>query len=151
MLRKSCCAYVVMVLLGLLVPVTVRADDIRTPSGDGGSPGAPGKKGVIADAGKLEDFKGKKLDLKEKGEATFTLSFPGDKDVFIHVTSEKKSDVNLFVYDAAKKEVAKDDSPGPECTVAFKLKSPQKLTLVVRNLGPGANSSMVQAGMGKAH
>jgi hypothetical protein len=158
MLGKSWCVYVAVALFGLLAPATVRADDNKDNLKDE-KPQAPGpqkavgdaaKKVAIPDEGKLDAFKGKKLDVKEKGEATFTLSFPGDQDVFIHVTSEKKSDINLYVYDAAKKEIVKDDSPGPECKVAFKLKSPQKLTVVVRNKGPGDNSSTVTAGISKA-
>ena len=57
-----------------------------------------------ADEGKVEDFKGKAFDLKEKGKAAITLAFPAGKEVFVTVRSEKKTDVNLFIYDAAKQQ-----------------------------------------------
>src|SRR5262245_10743003 len=68
-----------------------------------------------SDEGKVEDFKEKKFDLKEKGLAGILLTMPAGKKFAVSVRSEKKTDINLFVYDAAKKLVAKDDSPGPEC------------------------------------
>ena len=101
------------------------------------------------DEGKAEAFKGKTFDLKEKGEAAITLTFPGGKRAVVTVKSEKKSDVNLFVYDAAKKLLVKDDSPGPDCEVKFTPMADVKLTLVVRNLGPGANSSTLKVNVGK--
>jgi hypothetical protein len=145
------CALVAMVL----AVVAVRADDIPgvpkdgTAKSSGGEKAAPGgpaaKTAAIADEGKLEAFKGKKLALKEKGEASFTLSVPAGKEVTVTVASEKKSDVNLFVYDAAKKEIAKDVSPGPDCKITFTPKEAGKITVLVRNLGPGENSSTVKA------
>jgi hypothetical protein len=72
-----------------------------------------------ADDGKAEDFNGKTFDLKEKGKAAVTLTFPAGKEASVTVRSEKKTDVHLFVYDAAGKEVAKDDSPGPSCDLKF--------------------------------
>jgi len=101
------------------------------------------------DEGKAEAFKGKTFDLKEKGEAAITLTFPGGKRAVVTVKSEKKSDVNLFVYDAAKKLLVKDDSPGPDCEVKFTPMADVKLTLVLRNLGPGANSSTLKVNVGK--
>ena len=92
------------------------------------------------DGGKAEEFKGKTFDIKEKGEVTLLLTFPAGKKAAITLRGEKKTDVHLFVYDANKKVVAKDDSPGPNCDVNFTPKETAKLTLVIRNLGPGANS-----------
>ena len=69
--------------------------------------------GKATDEGKAEDFKGKTFDLKEKDKAAITLTFDAGKKWKVMVKSDKKSDVNLFIFDAAKKEVAKDDSPGP--------------------------------------
>ena len=92
-----------------------------------------------ADEGKAEEFKGRMFDLKEKGEAAVVLTFPAGKKATITVRGEKKTDVHLFVYDANKKVVAKDDSPGPNCDVTFTPKEGGKFTLVVRNLGPGDN------------
>jgi hemoglobin len=105
----------------------------------------PPKEEVKAtDEGKAEDFKGKSFDVKEKGEAAIILDFMSGKKVTIKVKSDnEKADVNLFVYDADKKEVAKDDSKGPDCEVAFTPKASGKYTLVVRNLGPGATKSKI--------
>jgi hypothetical protein len=92
------------------------------------------------DGGKAEEFKGKTFDIKEKGEAAIMLTFPAGKKASITLRGEKKTDVHLFVYDADKKVIAKDDSPGPDCDVNFTPKKDAKYTLVIRNLGPGANS-----------
>jgi hypothetical protein len=98
---------------------------------------APAQDTKPSDEGKAEEFKGKTFDLKEKGEVAVTLTFPAGKKATITLRGEKKTDVHLFVYDANKKVVAKDDSPGPNCDVDFTLKEAGKLTLVIRNLGPG--------------
>ena len=58
--------------------------------------------------------------------------------------SKEKTDINLFIYDADKKLVAKDDSPGPDCDVSFTPGEAGKLKLVVRNLGPGENRSTLK-------
>ena len=91
------------------------------------------------DEGKAEEFKGKAYDVKEKGETAIQLTFSAGKKASITLRGEKKTDVHLFVYDANKKVVAKDDSPGPNCDVDFTPKKSGKFTLVIRNLGPGAN------------
>jgi len=102
-----------------------------------------------ADDGKAEDFKGKTFDLKEKGEGSVTLTFPGGKLATVTVKSEKKSDVNLFVYDINKKVLTKDESPGPDCEVSFQPMGAVKLTLVVRNRGPGENRSTLKVKIGR--
>jgi hypothetical protein len=119
-------------LLSLVVLCGARAEDVKP-----------------TDEGKAEDFKGKTFDLKEKGEAAITLTFPGRRRATVTVKSEKKSDVNLFVYDINKKLVTKDDSPGPDCEVTFGPSAAVKLTLVVRNLGPGANRSTLKVTLGR--
>jgi hypothetical protein len=102
------------------------------------------------DEGKAEDFKGKTFDLKEKGKAKITLTFPAGKEATVTVRSEKKTDVNLYVYDAAKKVIAKDDSPGPSCDLKFTPKEAGKYALEVVNLGPGDNRSTLKVSLGKA-
>jgi hypothetical protein len=97
-----------------------------------------------ADVGKAEDFKSKSFDLKAKGKAHVTLAFPAGKKFTITVKSDKKSDVNLFIYDSAKKVVAKDDSPGPDCELSFTAKEAGNYTLEVVNLGPGGNTSTLK-------
>jgi hypothetical protein len=102
--------------------------------------GAPAQDTKPIDGGKAEEFKGKTFDLMEKGETAFLLTFPAGKKASITLRGEKKTDLHLFVYDSDKKVVAKDDSPGPNCDVEFTPKKDARLTLVIRNLGPGANS-----------
>ena len=121
----------VLFALALLLRGT-RADDVKP-----------------TDEGKAEDFKGKTFDLKEKGKAAITLSFPAGKEAVLTVRSEKESDVNLFVYDADKKVVAKDDSPGPSCDIKFKPEKAGKYTLEVVNLGPGENKSTLKVAYSK--
>ena len=101
------------------------------------------------DGGKAEEFKAKSFDLKEKGRAAVTLTFPAGKEASLSVRSAKKTDVNLFVYDAARKVVAKDDSPGPSCDLKFTPKEAGKYTLEVVNLGPGDNRSTLKVKVGK--
>ena len=62
-------------------------------------------------------FKGKKFEMRDKGEAAFVLSFKGGKEFEATTDGAKNTDVNLYVYDAAGKEVGKDDSPGQKCSV----------------------------------
>jgi len=123
---------VLAALFGLVVLCGTRAAD-TTPT----------------DEGKAADFKGKTYDLKEKGEVVITLTFASGKKAAITVKSEKKSDVNLFVYDADKKQVAKDDSPGPDCALSFEPKVSGKYTLIIRNLGPGDNKSALKVSVAK--
>jgi hypothetical protein len=95
--------------------------------------------GKSTDGGKAEEFKEKAYDLKEKEKVVVTLVFPAGKEATITTGGDKKTDVHLFVYDGEGKEVAKDDSPGPDCEIKITPKAAGKHTLEVRNLGPGAN------------
>jgi hypothetical protein len=119
-------------LFALAAFSTTRADDAK-----------------VTDEGKAGEFKGKTFDLKENGKVAFKLEFPADKKVSITVKGEKQSDIHLFVYDAAKKQVAKDDSPGPDCLVTFTPKDAGTLTIVVHNKGPGANRAAVKVAFPK--
>jgi hypothetical protein len=111
--------------------------------------GAPAGEAKPVDEGKAEEFKGKSYDVKEKGEVAILLAFPAGKKATVTVKSDKKSDVNLYVYDAAKKQVAKDDSPGPDCDLNFTPKEAGKYKLVIRNLGPGDNRSTLNVKISK--
>jgi hypothetical protein len=62
-------------------------------------------------------FKGKKIEMKDKGEVAYVLSFKAGKEFEATADGTKNTDVNLYVYDASGKEVGKDDSPGPNCSV----------------------------------
>ena len=130
--RKSWRVSVLASLFGLVVLCGTRAEDVKP-----------------TDEGKAGEFKGKSFDLKKGGEAAIILAFEAGKKVSVTVRSDKKTDINLFIYDAAKKLVAKDDSPGPSCDVSFTPKEDGKLTLVVRNLGPGENRSTLKVKVGK--
>jgi hypothetical protein len=149
---RVCAVVTVFVFAGL---ASSRADETPASSKDESGAarkapgGAYGAKTAIPDEGKLEAFKGKKFNLKEKGEAAFMVSVAAGKEVTLTVSSEKKSDVNLFVYDLSKKEIAKDVSPGPDCKVTFTPKDAAKVVVVIRNLGPGENSSTIKATVAK--
>ncbi len=134
MTRKNLAGCALVTLFGLVVLSAAPAQD---------------KDGKPMDLGKAEAFKGKAFDIKEKGEVTFVMTFPAGKKATVTLRSEKKTDVHLFVYDANKKVVAKDDSPGPNCDVDFTPKTDAKLTLVIRNLGPGANRVPVKVEIAK--
>jgi hypothetical protein len=132
MSSKTWCACATAALFVLAAFNATRADDAKA-----------------ADEGKAADFKGKTFDLKEGGKVAFKLEFPADKKVSITVKGEKQSDIHLFVYDADKKQVAKDDSPGPDCLVTFTPKEAGTLIVVVHNKGPGANRAAVKVAFPK--
>src|SRR5262245_861863 len=89
--------------------------------------------GKVIDGGKAQKFKGRTFDLKENGKVAIALSFPAGKKATLTVRSKNKTDINLFVYDADKKEVAKDDSPGPDCDIEFTPKEAGKYVLEIVN------------------
>ena len=130
--RKYWLVGVLACLVGLVALSGTRAQDVKA-----------------TDEGKAEDFKEKSYDVKEKGEVAILLAFKGGKKVSLVVKSDKNSDINLFVYDGAKKLVAKDDSPGPDCDLTFTPKADSKLTLVISNLGPGDNRSTLKVKVSK--
>ena len=101
------------------------------------------------DEGKAEDFKGKSYDVKEKGKVVVSLAFPAGKEATITLKGEKKTDVYLFVYDSTGKQVAKDDSPGPNCEVKITPKEAGKYKLEIRNQGPGDNSVALKVALSK--
>jgi hypothetical protein len=123
---------IVAALFALALLRGTRADDVKPTDED-----------------KAEEFKGKTFDLKEKGKAAVTLTFPAGKEATLTVRSDRKTDVNLFVYDAAKKVVAKDDSPCADCDMKFTPKEAGKYTLEVVNLGPGDNKSTLKVEFAK--
>jgi hypothetical protein len=88
-----------------------------------------------ADEGKGTEFKGKTVEMKDKGEFAILLAFSAGKEVTATTKGEKETDVHLFVYDANNKEVGKDTSPGPKCEVKFTPAKDGKYKLLVRNSG----------------
>jgi hypothetical protein len=111
--------------------------------------GAAAQESKVLDGGKAEEFKGKTFDIKAKGKAVIKLTFPAGKKASITVRSKKQTDVHLFVLDANKKTIAKDDSPGPSCDLTFAPRKAGPYLLEVRNLGPGDNSCTLKVEFGK--
>jgi hypothetical protein len=85
------------------------------------------------------DFKGKTVEMKDKGEFVVLLSFSAGKEVTATTKGTKETDVHLFVHDDSKKEIGKDVSPGPNCEVKFIPAGPGTYSFLVKNSG-GANA-----------
>ena len=85
--------------------------------------------------GKGAQFKGKKLEMKDKGEVAYLLSFTAGKEFEATTDGTKNTDVNLYVYDEAGKEVGKDDSPGPKSSVKLTPEKDGKYKFVITNAG----------------
>jgi hypothetical protein len=87
------------------------------------------------DLGKGAEFRGKKIEMKDKGEVAYLLSFTAGKEFEATTDGPKNTDVHLFVYDAAGTEVGKDDSPGPKCSVKVTPEKDGKYKFVIKNAG----------------
>ena len=87
------------------------------------------------DLGKGAEFKGKKIEMKDKGEVAYLLSLTAGKEFEATTDGTKNTDVHLYVYDAAGKEVGKDDSPGPKCSVKVTPAKDGKYKFVIKNAG----------------
>src|SRR5580698_1529534 len=91
------------------------------------------------DLGKGTSFNGKKIEMKDKGEVAYLLSFTAGKEFEATTDGPKNTDVHLFVYDSSGAEVAKDDSPGPKCSVKVTPTADGQYKFVITNAG-GANT-----------
>src|ERR1700675_645248 len=91
------------------------------------------------DLGKGAAFNGKKIEMKDKGEVAYLLSFTAGKEFEATTDGLKNTDVHLFVYDSSGAEVAKDDSPGPKCSVKVTPTKDGQYKFVIKNAG-GANT-----------
>jgi hypothetical protein len=91
------------------------------------------------DLGKAAAFNGKKIEMKDKGEVAYLLSFTAGKEFEATTDGPKNTDVHLFVYDSSGAEVAKDDSPGPKCSVKVAPTADGQYKFVITNAG-GANT-----------
>ena len=91
------------------------------------------------DLGKGAAFNGKKIEIKDKGEVAYLLSFTAGKEFEATTDGLKNTDVHLFVYDSSGAEVAKDDSPGPKCSVKLTPTKDGQYKFVIKNAG-GANT-----------
>jgi hypothetical protein len=87
------------------------------------------------DLGKGAGFQGKKIEMKDKGEVNYLLSFTAGKEFEATTNGTKNTDVHLYVYDEAGKEVGKDDSPGPQCSVKITPPKDGKYKFVIKNAG----------------
>jgi hypothetical protein len=87
--------------------------------------------------GKGAEFKGKKIEMKDKGEVAYVLTFTAGKEFEATTDGTKSTDVHLYVYAAAGKEVGKDDSPGPKCSVKVTPAKDGKYKFVIKNAGGG--------------
>ena len=86
-----------------------------------------------SDEGKGASFKGKKIEMKDKAEAAMLLSFEAGEEFEATTKGERQTDVHLFVYDEAGKEVGKDDSTGPICSVKVTAAKSGKYKFVVKH------------------
>jgi hypothetical protein len=91
------------------------------------------------DLGNGAAFNGKKIEMKDNGGVAYLLSFTAGKEFEATTDGVKNTDVHLFVYDSSGAEVAKDDSPGPKCSVKVTPKQDGQYKFVIRNAG-GANT-----------
>lgn len=87
------------------------------------------------DLGKGAEFKDKKIEMKDKGEVAYVLSFTAGKEFEATTDGTKNTDVHLYVYDEGSKEVGKDDSPGPKCSVKVTPANDGKYKFVIKNAG----------------
>jgi hypothetical protein len=91
------------------------------------------------DLGKGAAFNGKKIQIEDKGEVAYLLSFTAGKEFEATTDGLKNTDVHLFVYDSSGAEVGKDVSPGPKCSVKVTPKEDGQYKFVIKNAG-GANT-----------
>ena len=85
--------------------------------------------------GNAAQFKGTTIKMKDKGQVAYVLSFKAGKEFEATTDATKNTDVNLYVYDGAGKEVGKDDSPGPKCSVRVTPEKDGKYKFVITNTG----------------
>ena len=93
------------------------------------------EKAKPTDLGSGAGFKGKKIEMKDKGEVAYLLSFKAGKEFEATTDGSKNTDVNLFVYDEANAQVGKDDSPGPKSSVKVTPDKEGKYKFVITNAG----------------
>ena len=80
-------------------------------------------------------FKGTTIKMKDKGEVAYVLSFKAGKEFEATTDATKNTDVNLYVYDQAGKQVGKDDWPGPKSSVKVTPDKDGKYKFAITNAG----------------
>jgi hypothetical protein len=73
--------------------------------------------------------------MKDKGEVAYVLSFTAGKEFDATTRRHEEHRRDLYVYDQAGKEVGKDDSPGPKCSVKVTPAKDGKYKFVIKNAG----------------
>jgi hypothetical protein len=97
---------------------------------------SPAQENVKAtNLGKGAEFKGMNIEMKDKGEVAYVLSFAAGKEFEATTDATKNTDVNLYVYDGTGKEVGKDESPGPKCSVKVTPEKDGRYKFVLKNAG----------------
>src|ERR1700684_49253 len=91
------------------------------------------------DLGKGAAFTGKKIEMKDKGEVAYLLSFAAGEKFEATTDGPRDNIVNRFVYASSGAEVTKDDSPGPKCSVKVTPTEDGQYKFVITNAG-GANT-----------
>ena len=91
------------------------------------------------DLGNGAAFNGKKIEMKDKGEVAYRLSSRRGKSSRPPRTARRRPTCTLFVYDSSGTEVAKDDSPGPKCSVKVTPEMDGQYKFVIKNAG-GTNT-----------
>src|ERR1700681_2386629 len=91
------------------------------------------------DLGKGAAFNGKKMEMKDKGEVAYLLSFTAGKKFEVTTDGVKNIDVHLFGYPCCRAAVAKEDSPWTECSVKVTPEKDGQYKFVIKNAG-GANT-----------
>lgn len=85
--------------------------------------------------GNAAQFKDKTIKMKDKGQVAYALSFKAGKEFEATTDGTKNTDVNLYVYDQAGKQVGKDDAPGPKSSVKITPETDGKYKFVITNTG----------------
>ena len=91
--------------------------------------------GKTTNLGSGAQFKGRTIKMKDKGEVSYLLSFKAGKEFEATTDGTNNTDVNLYVYDQAGKQVGKDDSPGPKSSVKLTPDKDGKYKFVITNSG----------------
>ena len=99
----------------------------------------PAQDAKLKDLGNGSAFHGKKIDIRDKGEVAYLLSFTAGKEFEATTDGPKNTDVHLFVYDSSGTEVAMDDSPGPKCSVKVTPEKDGQYKFLIKNAG-GTNA-----------
>lgn len=111
------------VVFGLLAFAAIGADDVKP-----------------TEEGKGAEFKAKKMEMKEQGEVAYLLSFDAGKEFDATTDGTKETDIYLYVYDEAGKEVGKDTTTGPKCSVKITPAKAGKYMFLIKNVKGGNNT-----------